>query len=207
MKTLSISLVAAVLGLAASSSATLIVDTNSGHAYEIIRGDFTWDAANLAAPTLSYSGYGTGHLATLTSDEEVQFLFDNLVGTAAFKNLHIGGYQATDSATKSSGWAWVTGEVWDFTNWVDGEPNDRGLAMELNQENYLQLDYEGRGSRVGWNDISATWVGGYLVEFSPNEQRMDLPAQTPVPEPSTYGLLAAGSLLGLVAYRRRLGKR
>ncbi|MFT3828307.1 MAG: DUF4114 domain-containing protein [Opitutaceae bacterium] len=89
----------------------------------------------------------------------------------------------------------------------------------LNTGGSLQQSYYGyldplRSVRSG-TDLSAYTVLGfedYRVNAGHSDRdyndllfafRYILPATTPVPEPSTYGVLAAGALLGLVALKRR----
>lgn len=51
----------------------------------------------------------------------------------------------------------------------------------------------------------AASAAGWLVDV--NDPIVGLTANTPVPEPSTYGLIGAAALLGIAAYRRRSMKR
>ena len=65
-----------------------------------------------------------GHLVTLTSQQESAF-----VGalTSTPRGIDIGGFQdrsAQSYSEPAGGWRWVTGETWDYTNWLMGEPNN-----------------------------------------------------------------------------------
>jgi hypothetical protein len=149
----------------------------NGHEYVIVGlRSVTWDVANEDMLGL-LPGF---HLATITSQAEQDFILNLRIAVNATGQQWIGGFQ--DPITEpdpSAGWTWVTGEVWSYTNWAFGEPNDGGrLAGE---QHLAQLS-------TGWNDEGSAIVGisGYIAE---------------VPEPSTAVLCALG-LIGLAAQRR-----
>lgn len=82
----------------------------NGHVYVIARfGDgkqLTWEEAKAVCEN------NGGHLLTITSKGEQKFtekLNDDEL------NLWIGGFQ-------DNGWAWVTEEGWNYTNWTDKYP-------------------------------------------------------------------------------------
>lgn len=80
-----------------------------------------------------------GHLATITSAEENDYVY-NLLKTN-YDSAYIG---LTDSKEEGV-WEWVTGEPVEYTNWADGEPNnERGI------ENYAMFYYRHEDGR--WND-------------------------------------------------------
>ena len=91
----------------------------------------------------------------------------------------LGGYQdqAIEKSTgdPSSGWKWITGETWKYTNWADGQPDNN-----YNVEEHLQFaesKYPGK-----WNDNSGadtTWSFGFVVEW--DEYPLDQPPVTPTP--------------------------
>jgi len=71
--------------------------------------------------------------------------------------------QAPDYANLASGWRWVTGEPWRYTNWQPNEPNgDRGAA----HSDFLHMVAHGQ-----WNDEQNAAQGdsarGFLIEFDP----------------------------------------
>jgi hypothetical protein len=105
----------------------------NGHRYVLYTGEKSWTDAR------DYCKSKGGHLATITSLEEQEAVFE-LVKNKGTKNLYwIGGY-------KTNGiWAWVTGEQWDYTNWAPGEPNSDG------KENYIQMFHK-ITSPGKWND-------------------------------------------------------
>jgi hypothetical protein len=145
-----------------------------GHHYQVVKDAGTnyhtakqaWDAANAAANDAMYMGV-SGHLATITSlgeDEFIESLRSGLHPAEAW----VGG--STDSSCTpipGCGWMWVNGEGSISTpqvslpllyeNWLPNEPNNQGT------ERYLGV---GLGGAFGWNDEQALGnIGGYVIEF------------------------------------------
>lgn len=83
-----------------------------------------------------------GYLATITSREE-QNIITNLIRDR--RNFYwLGG---TDVSVEGE-WKWITGEVWNYTNWDSGQP-DNLSGYDQVPENYLTIrSYNGR-----WNDL------------------------------------------------------
>src|SRR5512139_2788696 len=79
----------------------------NGHSYELIDATINWDGANAAAISAG------GHLATITSAEENQFI-TNVLGngisdlSSPIYYHWIGGYQPDGSVEPAGGWSWVT---------------------------------------------------------------------------------------------------
>ncbi|MBX3359410.1 MAG: hypothetical protein KF745_13405 [Phycisphaeraceae bacterium] len=157
-------LVCTVVPLAGRSVQAQIHNPLNGHDYLAIpaKGGIAWNEARAAAESMTYQGR-RGHLATITSAEELQFFLDNLpdLGDAMNENYWLGGYRARDGVSPADGWRWITGEPWEFTNWDVGEPNDlRG------NEDYLQFWTDG-GVLGRWNDTPISSIEpGFVVEFS-----------------------------------------
>ena len=91
--------------------------SGNGHYYALISvpGGITWENAKNAAQSLSYSGVN-GHLATITSQDESDFIVDKLYPTYNW----IGGFQPDGSEEPAGGWQWITGESWSYINWESG---------------------------------------------------------------------------------------
>jgi thiol-disulfide isomerase/thioredoxin len=125
---------------------------DTDHDYQRIDVPMTWQEAK------EYCERHGGHLATATSAEENQFIYEN------FGRDHVCWLGATDEEDEGT-WKWVTGEPWDYENWFEGEP-DNGDDTESGRENYLALGDSGPivvegGStfyRFGekWNDHTAS---------------------------------------------------
>ncbi len=103
----------------------------------------------------------TGHLATLTTPDENEFIEQQ---GGLFSGRYIfGAYQdrsAEDYEEPAGGWRWVTGEPWDYTNWRLGEPNEFYDSREDVAEIHADPHIEG-----GWNDIRLSTTETVLLEF------------------------------------------
>ena len=177
-------LIAAVLmGGAASgvSSAPVQWSTGAGgngHWYETVDIRVAWDSAKTAAETRTHLGL-SGHLVTVTSQSEQDFLVSNF-SSPTLENRWMGASQDQNEV-----WTWVTGETWDFTSFGAGEPNG-GTT-----ENYLEF----RQANGGWNDDRLDGFSfGYVVEYE---------AAAQVPEPASIALATLAGLALVATTRRR----
>lgn len=85
-----------------------------GHLYQLYYLNMDWERAE------TFFERNGGHLATITSQEENDFLYNYLVSlgsTSAF-------FGATDQEQEGS-WKWVTGEEFSYSNWHNNEPNNQ----------------------------------------------------------------------------------
>ncbi len=180
----------------------------NGHTYDVISvpDGISWTSARDAA---SAAG---GYLATLTSQEESDFVYA-LVDNSSFWNQEsggsnlgpwLGGYQTFDDGTMpTANWTWVTGEAFLFTNWASGEPNNFTGA----DEDYLSYKCYGTpGCRSDkWNDLPNdnsvfnTPVIAYVIEF-------DAPSSIPALGP--ISIILFGCILGAIGcfilWRKRM---
>ena len=136
----------------------------NGHWYDAIGFDesITWIKAFFHARRQTYQDL-PGHLATLTSQEENDFVWQ----TFEAYDYHLGGFQVRRARKVDRGWRWITGERFIFTNWGSGEPNDccETTGIEDGEENCLHFWTEEPGV---WNDIGSRYVQdmyGYIIEY------------------------------------------
>jgi len=172
---------------AAQQSFPPVYNPANGHWYQAvpIPGGIPWPAARAAAAAQSYAGY-PGHLATITSAAEDQFLVGGLP-LGLDNHWRVGGYQdqtAPDYSEPAGGWRWVTGEPWSYTNWHAGEPNN------FNGENLLEIHSDGT-----WNDTADQPPGGgYIVEYEALPVATG-PLLSITPNPVAGGQTASGQVL------------
>ena len=98
-------LVIAVLAIQSTSvSAQPVFFESTGNYYEYVSGQMTWDAAVVEAETHSHLSV-TGHLVTITSAEENEFLNVTFASGEAEFFAWIGGYEPNDDGV----WLWGVG--------------------------------------------------------------------------------------------------
>jgi hypothetical protein len=191
--------------LAADSHAAIVqwqvADGGNGHYYELV-GNYldttqrwNWETSKVMAEARTHLGI-QGHLATVGSAAENQFLIDSLHVLSKWPTWIgltdselFGGHESFGQPNPQvDGWAWITGEPVTFTGWYPGSPentNDEDFALMGSQH----------GEHSLWNDAQSGTGGDaqFFVEYEP--------AQAAVPEPSS-GILVAG-LLAIFAVRLR----
>ena len=136
----------------------IFCNPNNGHWYALIRGELTWQQAMVRAQNLGWRGM-RGHLATLTTLEENDWILKNMDFGRASETVWIGGFQR-GGAEPAGGWQWVTGEPWSWANWGPNEPSNTGRG-----EDCLELRPNVSGL---WNDVPESKVRCLIVEFDPD---------------------------------------
>lgn len=140
-------------------------ETN-GHLYKYISGSYNWAAAETAAEGQELYG-STGYLATITSEEENEFVYTRISGN---------GWLGTNDIETEKTWKWVTGPEAGtayfqesptggggsaiggrFHGWASGEPNDYSPGEDCG---YMYASQDGE-----WNDFPCSASQGYVVEF------------------------------------------
>ena len=158
--------------------------SGNGHYYEavLVPGGITWDNANNEANNTG------GHLATISSEDENQFVYDLFNGDSRYWYLDgagnsegpwLGAYQPSGSDEPAGGWTWVTGEPFIYTNWASREPdNNQGRESRLNFFNW------GSSPSPMWNDIPDSFAAfGYIIEWDQSTPTITpSPIMTPSPE-------------------------
>lgn len=120
------------------------VQTFGGHRYQLISEALDWDAAKARAESMG------GHLATITSKEERDWLHASLSllkGTCT--HVLLGGQRSTGGGP----WSWVTGEPFDMTLW----PGPPATKTDPHLAFYVDL--------VTWDDIPRDLKFPLLVEW------------------------------------------
>jgi hypothetical protein len=158
-------LAATVVGVVASVAGADAVqwrveDGGNGHWYRAIAHSpaIGWDSARQSAASMG------GHLATVTSAAENQLAFELSVSAGCW-NENAGPYLG--AAKNSVGqFEWITGEPFEYSNWLPGEPSsgawEPALAMIGVPSSHAPGSY--------WNDYESTpfsrWTfNGSVVEF------------------------------------------
>lgn len=106
----------------------------NNHRYQLFDISLTWNEAKEYCEKLG------GHLATITTREENDFLYDLMVD-----NGYQGAYFGFTDCEEEGVWKWVTNEEVLYTNWHSGEPNGENI-----QEDYAMFYY--KFSDGTWND-------------------------------------------------------
>jgi hypothetical protein len=94
-----------------------------GNSYQLIDKWLYWEEAKAACEEWN------GHLVTVNSSGEDEFIFDNFIAPGGLPWL--GG---TDEGSEGD-WRWVTGEPFSYTNWWPGQPDN--YCESGGCENYL----------------------------------------------------------------------
>jgi hypothetical protein len=155
-------------------------------------GNNSW-FTDAAAASASIFGGVNGHLATITSQAENDFLFSLATGQfTGFAGAWIGG-------KSPEGWLVgpETGQAFTYINWGGVEPNNSGYA-------YMQIGTSGPAAQGKWlddsgaqgfPDSSADPVVGYFIEYE---------RPTTVPDSGATLVLLGLSFAGLAVGRRLL---
>jgi hypothetical protein len=90
------------------------------HHYQSFAGGISWEEARREAAARSFGGV-KGHLATITSQAEYDFIVKSLY----VYDYWIGAFRDATKAKQGPhfGWRWITGEPWGYTNWNEGGPH------------------------------------------------------------------------------------
>lgn len=128
----------------------------SKHVYQMFKGVRTWREAKAFCEILD------GHLATMTSDEENQFVYRFMRDSG-----HTTAYFGLIDPKKDGNWQWVTGEPFAFSFWHRGEPNGG------RNDKYGMYFYKHKDG--GWNDAhfeevaSGNPICSYICEWDLDE--------------------------------------
>lgn len=172
-------------------------DGGNGHLYEafVVSDGLSWTEA------LTLGTDQGGYLATLTTPEENQWVFDNVVNdtdlwrvgaVGYYVGPYIGLFQdntALDYSEPAGGWRWITGEAFSYHNWADGQPNNVG-AEDQNKGHFWTETAGVPGST--WQDI---------VNANPDSSPISYVVEY-VPGPGSGGALLCAGVWGCRRRRR-----
>lgn len=157
------------------SSVAQFIDTDplvqfeeNGHYYQAIYSPLSWHDAR------DYCAGLDGHLVTISSDAENQFVYEM---------LRWSWLGATDEVSEGN-WLWVTGEPWEYENWAPGEPNnccppEYCGGDSCTPENFL--GFWGDPYTGEWNDVPYG-VSNFICEWDTIHVNVDIkPASCPNP--------------------------
>jgi hypothetical protein len=116
-------------------------DPKSGHVYQRGNEPMTWHEAKAYCENLG------GHLATISSAEENEFLYQTFARDQAC-------WLGATREERSRQWRWVTGEPMNYTNWFRDEP----LYSAGDQGDELYVAF---GNRVSMRGNISFHVDGY----------------------------------------------
>ena len=133
-----------------STATPLAITEYNGHLYELYEYASSWMDAK------EFCEARGGHLATITSAEENQVIYD-LTQNGSKDRYNIGG---TDELTEGE-WLWVTGEDFSYNNFQSGENS----SPNCDAEDYMCMD----PSTGGWADINNyaydPTLNGFVCEY------------------------------------------
>lgn len=179
----------------------------TGNSYEVVQDNATSHTDAVAAAVAA-----GGHLVTITSASEQSFVESLLLNSG----VSTGGYWMGLNRISADGFAWTTGEPFEFVNFPSGEPNNF-LGIENFGQVYWSKDIaDDIASRRGsWNDApEAGYTGadipdlnlaGFIIERTAPTTTEPPPVAIPLPP----ALLAAplGMLIaGLASRRKRIAR-
>lgn len=119
-------------------SEAFIAPDGTAHRYRMFKGVPRWVEAEAFCRALG------GHLATLTSEEENQFVYWFMR-----ENDFLTAYFGLEDEERDHTWEWVTGEPVEYTNWDSGEPSYSG------RERYGMYFYK---------HLTGTWNDAHFYE-------------------------------------------
>ena len=150
-----------------------VKDGGNGHWYQLNARatPVSWTAANAESASLA------GHLATLTSAAENQWVFSNVAAGPDGWNCGsdcygpwLGGYQDPQDPSFSEpagGWKWVTGETWGFAPWSCELPNDADPLQDF--LHFYSVSWCSPAPGPRWDDLQdggAGRVSSFVIEWS-----------------------------------------
>lgn len=136
----------------------------NGHAYQVFNVNKIWTDAK------SYCESMGGHLATITSESENEFVYSIALKAKQSDFYAIG---ATDVEEEGK-WKWINGDNFDYNNWGKNEPNNSTECCGKGQH-YAFLSMTSNSGTVSgynfsyepknWNDMCIEVKYGFICEW------------------------------------------
>lgn len=131
----------------------------NGNYYDVINISLTWDEAKERCERKG------GHLATITSTEENEWIVKN-INPSDNNYCWLGGERDI-----SGNWMWITGEEWQFSSFAEGQPDycnssEYYLCTYSPANRWNDAAIDGDNGTVYWSAIS-----GYIIEWEGNEDK------------------------------------
>ena len=108
----------------------------NGHWYAIRPLGQVWSVARSNCASIG------GHLATITSVEEDDFLKNMMLEDGLSSTYQIGGFQSSTNDEPGGNWRWVTDEPMVYVNWNPDAPDNGGTSSHEHYLNY-NFDFDG----------------------------------------------------------------
>jgi hypothetical protein len=181
-----------ILALSQSADATPIQYGNSY--YEYVPGEaYSWSHANASASASTFMGVN-GHLATVTSAGENDFLLGLITPLPTAQGAWLGG--AVDASQQAS---WVVGpeagQLFTFSNFGGIEPNNGPSNVYMNIGSVFAGIATGQWADAANGLSSASdQIAGYFVEYQVGT--VPIPAALPL-------MLTALAGVGFLGWRRK----
>jgi hypothetical protein len=134
------------------TSESTVVFAKNGHQYEVIDVSMTWEKAREECEKRG------GYLATITSVEEQIFILDFLLKQVKKDFYWLGGYR------EGKDWKWVTGEDFNFKNWLPAQPDGQNGANKIDIAR-IRPSWSNKGKPGQWDDVPNSLKIGYICEW------------------------------------------
>jgi hypothetical protein len=130
-----------------------VLNSANQHLYLYVKQRKTWHEARDYCASLG------GHLVTIQAPSENRFVYD-----LATDNVQVGTWLGASDEEKEGTWVWVTGEPWNYSNWlresiqpqpddIRGDPNNNGIRGA----DFLIFDFWDR-TWHDWDDVEMYFV-------------------------------------------------